>query len=250
MNRFQLKALAQADLVQLLHDVKTELNQRSKVITRGATIILRAKKKSNASFETLEVLNEEITAFNSSQFLSIPQRGTNRKFAFLSPYLPSLLRQDWSHLYSGGDLEPKYYVYAHVDPRATEFVAANCAGGLYKGQPFYIGKGCGNRAFDFKRNQGHGKVIQEILNAGYSGDKLVKIIAANLTEAQAFQMEAKLIYFFGSLYKKTHPGILVNLDIPPTPDFVGKMALMRSKGEWMQYQEKQAALSAQQQGAI
>jgi hypothetical protein len=37
------------------------------------------------------------------------------------------------------------------------------------------------------------------------------------------ELEAKLIYFFGTIYEKNRKGLLLNLDLSKRPDFVGIM---------------------------
>lgn len=132
-------------------------------------------------------------------------------------YLGQLLEQDWSHLFSG-DPERKYYVYLHVSPntKSIRFIHEKCRI-KSNGLPFYVGKGCGNRAYDLNRNQGHGVILSQLQNKGYTGIEIVHIVKDKLTEAEAFELESKLIYFFGTRYEKGRKGMLVNLDIPLKP---------------------------------
>ena len=54
----------------------------------------------------------------------------------------------------------EHYVYAHCDPTENEISVKNSKHGLLvfaasiglKHKPFYIGMGCGNRAFDLSRS--------------------------------------------------------------------------------------------------
>ena len=62
-------------------------------------------------------------------------------------------------------------------------------------QPFYVGKGTGNRAFDINRNEGHKKVRQYLDKIGKE-IQIVKI-KENLTEGEALALESKLIDIFG-----------------------------------------------------
>jgi hypothetical protein len=91
------------------------------------------------------------------------------------------------------------------------------------GEPFYIGKGSESRAWDLKRNQGHGKRIQRLRNLGYADTSLVSIIADTLTERDALILEAKLIYLFGSIYDDTVRGYLLNLADHARPVFAQTM---------------------------
>ena len=66
----------------------------------------------------------------------------------------------------------KYYVYAHVR--------------LDKMEPFYIGKGKGNRAYKLKRNYHHDRISKKYGHA-------VVIIADKLTEEEAYWLERDTI---------------------------------------------------------
>lgn len=79
-----------------------------------------------------------------------------------------------------------FYVYAHFTPKDKN--------------PFYIGKGSGNRAYASRRN----KYWQNIVNKhGY----IVKILERNLTEFEAFDLEANYIQCFG---RRVYGGCLIN----------------------------------------
>lgn len=195
-------------------------NAAKKAKLRNAMIaskVLRIAEIADAHIE--KTLKEE------PQLLAIPH--LHLSACARAKYLDPLLRQDWSDLFSGGDEERRYCVYAHIDPRKTRFAASPQAGGDYRGIPIYIGKGTIDRAFDLRRNQGHGRVLQEILAAGFSSADIVKVIMRDMTEAKAFEMESKLIYFFGTIYEKARKrGTLTNLEIPRRPEFHGVMAAM------------------------
>lgn len=136
-------------------------------------------------------------------------------------YLKQLLSQDWSLIYPPDESDNReYYTYAHVNPGGKIFLASkkHC-GGNYHGEPFYIGKGINNRAYDLKRNQGHGKMIKSVLSDGWRPTDIVQIIFSNLSNSKALEIESKLIYFFGSIYQKDRKGILYNLDIPIIPHY-------------------------------
>lgn len=219
MNRYQLGALRTCDLLALKTQILEELRVRRKLSAR----IKRSEVIKNApalEFET----KIEIEEFNFLNIVSVPGH-KSRKPNGCAMYLPALLRQDWSFIYNGGDDSEKYYVYAHVDPRKRIFFAPSDAGGNYGGLPIYIGKGTGLRAFDLKRNQGHGIALREIIGSGNQKDSIVKILFDKLTEAKALEIEAKLIYFFGTIYDKNAKkfGFLYNLDVPKTPEFDGVM---------------------------
>lgn len=128
----------------------------------------------------------------------------------------SLLEEDWTSLFQGSQ-DRRFYVYAHVVPSSKRLIY-DCKIKLeFKGTPFYIGKGTGARAYDLKRNQGHGATLLDLSRAGRMPDQIVTIIESDLTEPEALALESKLIYFFGTKYQKDRQGILVNLDVPRTP---------------------------------
>lgn len=203
-------------------------------ISNELAIRKKAKKdaekiQENASLELREQsLKQYRKAFcerNAERLLSLRPNSKKSKDPFSKcEYLAPLLAQDWMHLFASFENESNnYYVYAHIDPRARIFQATKHLGGSWGGEPFYIGKGTGSRAFDLKRNQGHGTQIRQILSDGYSPEDIVKIIYSNCSERKAFEIESKLIYFFGTRYQDDRGGILLNLDIPRQPDFEGEM---------------------------
>lgn len=155
-----------------------------------------------------------------------PGREPNR---FLSKYYQILLGQDWGYLFSGDEVQ-KYYVYAHIKPGNKRIkIDHEELPLIMNGVPFYIGKGTGERAFDLKRNQGHGAMLKELQDAGVKKSEIVCIISDCLSEAKAFELESKLIYLFGTKYEADRKGMLVNLDIPPRPDFVPFKHWMKAK---------------------
>jgi hypothetical protein len=218
MNEFQLGHLFTPDLIKLRNAANNELKVRRRQEQR------HKRSEFAASLKPVQTKKSDIEIANCSSLLAIPHHKT-RKINSCSPYFPSLIKQDWGHLYNGGDKEEKYYVYVHVDQTKSIFVTTEECGGNYGGQPFYVGKGTGERAFDLNRNQGHGKVIKSLLGKGLTKSDIVRVVFQNLTEAKAFEIESKLIYFFGTIYDKQikKQGCLYNLEIPKLPEFVGEM---------------------------
>lgn len=93
-----------------------------------------------------------------------------------------------------------YYIYALKDPRHST------------AQPFYIGKGTGNRAWEHTLRVDQtqkGKRIAEIQAAGHT--VITAVLADDLTEIQALKLEAELIAAFGTL---ANGGILTNTVSP------------------------------------
>ena len=231
MDKFQLEGLATDDLIALRDAINSVVKDRrkgSKQDKRRGFI----KSLSTEVFENLLDLNSKIIEWNSASFLTPPGLRKQRK-QNLSVYLPALLRQDWSNLYPRSEPSGDFYVYAHVDPRHHIFVTDKSSGGNYGGTPFYIGKGTGNRAFDLKRNQGHGQLIRQLLNEGFSPGDIVRVLINGMSEGAALEAEAKLIYFFGTIYQSGEDkGSLLNLDMPPTPIFSGVMEKVVTSRQW------------------
>jgi hypothetical protein len=138
-------------------------------------------------------------------------------------FLPYILTQDWGRYFPDAEnTREECYVYAHLDPR-TQPLHLPDLHVVLKGTPFYIGKGIGQRAYDLKRNQGHGKRIQQLQQLGYAPTTFVQIVTDLITERQALSLEAQLIYFFGSIYDETVAGCLLNLADHVRPRHVLKM---------------------------
>lgn len=220
----QLSLVSTETLRQLRFDIKNELKRR------GANKrIIFAKNLQPKNFEDFKGFSKNAQNFNSNNLVSLV--GLGNEIHHGQKYLSCLLKQDWSDIYTGGDIENKYYVYAHVDPSDKIFLATQDAGGNYGGTPFYIGKGTGQRAYDLKRNQGHGKKIKSTLEKGFTPENIVKIVFENLSECKALEIEAKLIYYFGTVYQHDRKnGVLYNLDIPKTPEFKGVMKKISVQG--------------------
>jgi hypothetical protein len=221
-------------LEDLVRKIKYEISLRNKKEKANARVEF-AKKLNPLGIDSKLEYKQEILKFNSESLLSL--RNINNPHTARIKYLECLLSQNWSFLFPEKDTTEKYYVYAHVDPRNRIFVTHENCGGNYGGTPFYIGKGVGNRAFDLKRNQAHGKTIQAIREAGYNDSAIVKILFDNLTESKAFEIESKLIYFFQTKYENPQ-GALVNLEIPNRPVFVGEMEKILTNKQFEQLKEK------------
>lgn len=162
-------------------------------------------------------------AIASSGLYALPQDARHGKLKNRLRYLPILCAQDWTSLFPHADAQiPEHYVYAHIDPRKNPVPLIPIDTAL-NGEPFYIGKGSGQRAWDLKRNQGHGKRITALRQLGHPDTALVSIITNNLTEQGALILEAKLIYFFGSIYDEAALGCLLNLADHMRPIFAEQM---------------------------
>lgn len=195
--------------------IELERRRRAQKISQKRYEVEKVRPYRDIDFGDLERVNGSAWYAIKEDIRSTPMSNVK--------YLKALLAQDWSPLFSGCfDETPKYYVYAHIMPGVPVFSASEQFGGSWGGMPFYIGKGCGGRAYDLKRNQAHGKYIARALAEGLDVQGIVKIISDGLTEQAAYELEAKYIYFFGTVYEEK-PGVLVNLDTSVRPKFIGNM---------------------------
>jgi hypothetical protein len=128
-------------------------------------------------------------------------------------HFTAVMSDDWSKYFvdTGGDSD--YYVYLHFDPRVDRQInlVSSQLSVSVQGEPFYVGKGTGLRAYDLKRNEGHGVMLRQMRQQGLMAEDVVRIVAHGLTEAKALELESKLIHFFGSRFDSGNPGMLVNL---------------------------------------
>jgi len=130
--------------------------------------------------------------------------------AFEKAYSKMLLIYNQHNVFPG-----EHYVYAHINPLKKINIQHSpqhlfCASVLgLNFEPFYIGKGIYNRAYELNRNDSHKKIRSKVLEKG-SEIEVVKI-AENLSENCAFDLESRLIDILG--LKVLHDdNLLVNLD--------------------------------------
>lgn len=207
--------LSDSDLLLLRKNVKEEVRRRK--ISPELARFIRGPSRARPVVAG--------SSFTQTGRLSVPQRKSTSPNT-LAIFMDSLMAQDWSDIYPESGGESKFYVYAHIDPREPSFSAKPCHGGNWGGLPFYIGKGCGNRAYDLKRNEGHGRRLRILREEGFGPEHIVKIIYSGLTSSKALEVEAKLIHLFGISYdkmKKAKRSCLLNLDEPEVPKFDGVM---------------------------
>lgn len=222
LKELDLKSLPIEALVALKDAIKLEIRNRR--YTQFAERKLARFHQTHLSADcTYDEAYKKIIEINSQRTLALPTESRKNHFRDRTKYFPCVLGQDWSFLFpaiqKGGE---KFYVYAHIDPRGKCTPIEGLKVVLY-GDPFYIGKGSGNRAWDLKRNQGHGKRIKKIRDEGFPDSSITVIIAENLMEQDALILEAKLIYHFGSIYDESINGCLLNLADHVKPHFDEEM---------------------------
>lgn len=214
------ESIQQEELIDMLFLLRKERDRRKKEIDLSAT----------DNFSLIPIKNKtckDAFLINSLELRSLI--GVSKPLCARSKYYKALITQDWSHLYPRKTEFGDYYVYAHIDPTRAHFSPGKGFGGTYGGTPFYIGKGIGDRAYDLKRNQGHGREIKNLLDLNYTQDRIVKIVFDGLSENRAYELEAKLIYFFGTVYQKNRSkSTLLNLDIPKIPEYRMEMVTANS----------------------
>lgn len=112
-------------------------------------------------------------------------------------------------------MENIYYNYVYIDPRHQD---TNWLGFNFPGQPFYVGKGKGKRAWvhlnesaKYTHNILKYNKIQRIKDSGC--EPIILIIYDSLTEQQALQKESMLISEIGTLWniKGIKKGPLCNM---------------------------------------
>ena len=234
-------------LTSLKHAINDELLRRKKqrYVTGRTEYLSRFSFRDSARDVDYETAIHHWIAENAQHLLAIPQSMRQRPWHERLPYSFCVLAQDWTFLFpTAATTDSTCYVYAHVDPRKRAHALPALQLTL-KGVPFYIGKGSGRRAWDLKRNQGHGKIIQQIRDDGFDDSTIVQILADSLTEQDALILEAQLIYLFGSIYDATINGCLMNLADHIKPTFVRDMPkLLPRKAYHAQRQAKIKSLDS------
>jgi hypothetical protein len=131
------------------------------------------------------------------------------------PFLDVMYNMSSNYISLSENNTPNYYVYAHCDPRKPLNARTNLKHlflaskfGL-KFEPFYIGKGIGNRANDLNRNDSHRKIRSLIRKD--NKEVVVSILDKDLSASDALHKESALMDILG-LKSILQSGFLVNLD--------------------------------------
>lgn len=95
----------------------------------------------------------------------------------------------------------EYYTYVWCDPRIPGPV--RFGRWVFPGEPFYIGKGKGNRAWSHSGNTHSANKIKKMAREGWSHTVVVK--RDGLSEREALELEAKLILRIGRVDLGTGP---------------------------------------------
>jgi len=233
INQESLRHIPHEQLAELAKYVNRELKRRFHAKeTRGT--IRDILDKTFGNFD--HILQTKVTADTANSPIKTPARFPavllKQEPQQRMKYFKTLIAQDWGYLWRGDHLDDElhYCVYAHTDPSEKMLSINKSCGGEMR-LPFYIGKGTSGRAYDLVRNQGHGARLRSILECGHKPDDIVHIIKSGLSEAQAFELEAKLIYFFGTIYDKAQRGCLLNLDHSLRPAFACEMVLCQDRNQ-------------------
>ncbi len=112
--------------------------------------------------------------------------------------LTSLLREDWSDLFTGIDNDHSdYYVYYHSNPTFKSIKFRYETSYIDMKVPFYIGMGRGKRIYSYARSVMHTNYLNTLSSEGYTNQEIMRFYQRNLTKKDALILESKLILFFG-----------------------------------------------------
>lgn len=248
-NYYYLQGLTGRNLRELHDEVRKEMKSRGMLIYDMETqsYITKPKnkplkkgslKRANRKFDFI------VECRNNDNIGRYKQRTKGNPS---NSILIDFLCEDWRFLFpNANDKERRYYVYYHSDPTCDVLPYGQSDSSRlkmsvrFKGKPFYIGKGTGDRYRNMSgRSTSHISRVKSYLEAGFCNDDVFHICEDNLTEMEALELESKLITFFGCESEITigkryfngfNKGILINSDIGKRPDWIDSIVKERFKG--------------------
>ncbi len=130
-----------------------------------------------------------------SELYDYLSKTSKEKYTTMSQYLIDIITNDKDNSEGGS------YVYVYLDPRKKG--KFNYGALKFDYEPFYVGKGTGNRITtsldDANNNEDKQEIIDEIFNCNL---KPISIkINSNLSDERAYEIESKLIEKIGRLYE-------------------------------------------------
>jgi len=177
----------------LTKDLKVCMNLIKSILKKRGHLVEDIK------INTVKTKSKSVKKKFIKKYFESDYRNTNQDVSEFEKIINS---NAWDNIFQNKCTERKYYVYVHSDNTLPNFyVQTSCGSFAFKGTPFYIGKGNGDRINEVSgRAKFHIKKLKEIkLNQSYKHEDCIYKIAENLTEAEALILESKLIHYFGCI---------------------------------------------------
>jgi hypothetical protein len=200
-----LSGMKDSHLRQLYKEVRAELKSRNMLTYDAATQSEDVSKFYNRPERKIrKVKPSKGIVISGRNNVSAGDYGNRLRCVPSNSILIDFLNEDWSFLFpNADDTERKYYVYYHIDPSSDKVTYSRTSDICetvvrFVGLPFYIGKGTGLRYKSMSgRSRAHVNRIKIHLQDNYISDHVCHILQDGLTEKEAFEIESKLICFFG-----------------------------------------------------